>query len=828
MRFKFFLLATIAGALFAQTPIITTSPSPATAITGGTVTLTSSSPVTWGLAPGSIGTLNAIDSTHATYTAPSSGIPAVHMLAGCPGDPNDSIWHTPVNNLPLQSVTWPEAANWTRHVSSDNNFHLGDTEWPGISIADSNATTRTMRFYYGAYNYVPQAWPIPTYQNMYREGGDMRGSQNGADHHLFTTRISDCHHFETYNDALNGYSSICSDGSHTGCNATSGDDWAWNSYTPVGGTGAAGLPDYLLTLHAQEVRDGNINHGLRFTLCTGCIGGLGTGKVYRAPYWPATQADYNSGQNDPNYPPYGAIFRLKASVTAATLCGTAANLATTYCNNIVSALHNFGYIEGDAASGPSAAQVGMDCLEDSNVMAAIGKLSSIPTSDFEAIDPTSLKIASGQPLAGSYAVDVTQGGNNYVKPQGYAVVTAAPTGSVATISTHIALQPIGIGFYNSTIYAIAGESGFQIPYWTTGTTAGFQMQAGATWSITQSAGSGDSITAGGVYTPPASVSSTSTGILTATSTTDPSIKANLFIQVAPASADGHIRIDSGRTSSWTDTKGHRWLADTFIQASSGAMSGNGDYPAPWLDPQLKNNPEEPVYESGLGTTGNAGDFVYRFFVPNGNYKIRMMFGHTCNPWSCGPPHGIPNSVSPVNSSPLMLMTQGVIQEHLYNFGDDPNVMNLQQRHADLYIPAVVSNRFLDIALMGYFNDVTKFCLAGPPANACMGYNTPYLNGLEIIPDSSSPYWALDCDRQVQTLAPGSTLQFYVQDWYTGFNDAVWSVAGPGSIDQTGLYTAPASAANYVPVLIQAKSASHPQYSASRTIWLTGGSTISFK
>lgn len=823
MRLHYSILAAlIVAPLFAQTPTITTSPNPATAITGGTVTLTSSIPVTWGLVSGSIGTLTATDSTHATYTAPSSGIPAVHMLAGCPGDPNDSVWHTPVANLPLQSATWPQAANWTTHLSSDNKIHLGDTEWPGISVADANATSRTMLFYYGSYNYVPQTFPVPTYTNMYREGGDMRGGKNGDDHHEFITRISDCHHFEMYNDWLNGESENCKNGA-AGCTGISGDDWPWYSYSRVGGTGAAGLPDYLLTLHAQEVRDGTINHGIRFTLCPySCIGGYGTGQVFHAAYWPASASDTNSGIQDLNYPPYGAIFRLKASVTAATLCGTTASLATTYCNNIVNALHNYGFIEADASGNPAVAQVGMDCLEDSNVMTAIGRLGSIPTSDFEAVDPTSLKIASN-----SYMVDVTQGGANYVKPQGFAVVTAAPVGDGTTVSTHMILQPVGIGFYDQTIYAIAGEAGFQIPYWTTGTKAGFQMNAGASWSITQSAGTGDSITASGVYTPPASVSSTSIGILTATSTTDGKRTANLFIQVLPASPDGHIRIDSGRTSTWTDTNNHQWLADAFVLASGGVKSGNGDYPgSPWpYDISLKSNPEEHVYESSLQTTGNGGDFVYRFFVPNGRYKVRFMFGTTCNPWGC--PNSNPSSAPPVNHSPVMLLSQNVIQTHSYNFGDNSNVMNLYQRHADTYIPAVVTNNYLNLAIMGYYNDVTKFCLASPTGN-CQGYNTPYLNGLEIIPDPSSPYWVLDCDAQKQTVSLGATLQFYVQDWYTGFSDPVWSIVGPGSIDQTGLYTAPASAANYAPVFVQARSASHPQYSASRTVWVTGGNTISFK
>jgi hypothetical protein len=828
---KFLILFFITLGLFGQVPTVTTSPRPATAITGGTVTLTSSISVTWGLVAGSMGTLNATDSTHATYTAPSGGIPAPHMIAGCPAMPNDSVWHTPLDGLPSLTIAWPESANWVNHVSSDNNFHFGDTEWPGISIADANAGTTNLKFYYGAYGWVPQTFPVPTYLNYYREGGDMRGDANQADHHTFTMRISDCHSFEVYGDNFNGYTRNCQTGggpngtTETGCNAVSGDDWVWSNYTPQGGTGAAGIPDSVLTLHVQEVRDGTINHALRFTLCTGCIGREGRRNVPNSTYWPATQYDQGGGFNDPNYPPYGAIFRLKASITAAAICGTGSDLPTKYCNNIVDALHKYGLIEGDASSGPDIVQVGVDCLEDPSVMSAIGKVGSRPTSIFEPVDMSSLKIQSGQPLAGSYAVDITQGGANYVKPQGYAVVTAAPVGGGTTINVHVTLQPLGIGFYNSTLNVEAGIAGFQIPYWTTGTASGFQMNAGATWSITQSAGTGDSITSGGVYTPPASVPSFGTAILTATSTVDPSVKQNLTVLVFPAPSDGNIRIDTGRSSNWTDRNGHLWLADKFIVASSSVASG-GDFPAPWKY-DLVNNPEEPVYESTVTTTGNAGDFFYRLVAPNGHYKVRLMFGYACQPWGCGS-YNVPSTQPPGNHSPLMLLTQGQIQMHSYNFADDPNVLNLQQRHADAYIPAVVTNNMLNIALMGYFDDMTQYCELGPNP-ACSNANTPYLNGLVVSPDNATaPYWALDCDAQTQTLPLGSTLKFYVQDWYTGFNDPVWSIAGPGSIDQTGLYTAPRSAANYLPVLIQAQSASHPQYSASRRVWLTGGNTISFK
>jgi hypothetical protein len=94
---------------------------------------------------------------------------------------------------------------------------------------------------------------------------------------------------------------------------------------------------------------------------------------------------------------------------------------------------------------------------------------------------------------------------------------------------------------------------------------------------------------------------------------------------------------------------------------------------------------------------------------------------------------------------------------------------------------------------------------------------PMINGLEIIPDSNTtPYLAIDSQQQTG-VAAGSTLQLYSVGWYMS-NAATWSVSGPGSVDQNGLYTAPATAGPAAQtVTITATSTANPSVKATTTL-----------
>jgi hypothetical protein len=139
--------------------------------------------------------------------------------------------------------------------------------------------------------------------------------------------------------------------------------------------------------------------------------------------------------------------------------------------------------------------------------------------------------------------------------------------------------------------------------------------------------------------------------------------------------------------------------------------------------------------------------------------------------------------------------------------------------SDAYIPALVTNNVLEVAVRGVY-----FSTDGPTYPNCGACFAPALNGLEVIPDTTMPHWAIDTQQTVN-ISPGSTLQLYAVDWYTGFSDVQWSIlSGPGSISSAGLYTAPTMQPSAgTAVIIQAQSASNPSISAKATLLLTGTS-----
>jgi hypothetical protein len=271
---------------------------------------------------------------------------------------------------------------------------------------------------------------------------------------------------------------------------------------------------------------------------------------------------------------------------------------------------------------------------------------------------------------------------------------------------------------------------------------------------------------------------------------------------------GSIRIDCGTKGS-TDGNGNVWLADQGFEAGAYVQLG-GDYPG-WFN--AGSSPEIGVYESDIYTFGS--DLVYNFVVPNGNYKIRLMMGTLYN----GQPYYM--STFPYKwSGRLDLEAQGQIAAHNYDFAlNEPSgYTQIVGLPADTYIPAKVTNNTLEIAVRGVFlqSDTAIY------GNACSSCMSPGLNGLEVIPDGTPAHWSIDT-QQMTTVSPGSSLQLYQVDWYTGLSDVQWSIiSGPGTISSAGLYTAPTTQpAGGAGLVIKAQSASNPAVSATATLRFTG-------
>ena len=159
-----------------------------------------------------------------------------------------------------------------------------------------------------------------------------------------------------------------SDGWHAGSGAVW--DLDSNALRPDGWTSAdaAGLPVLPGLLRWKEVRDGDVDHAIRFT----------TDVTSTHHLWPAR---HDAGSRDSlDYPPMGAWFRLKGSYDASSL-GARAQV-------VVAAMKEHGLVLADNGSpwyfqGEQNARWPIGLIED---------LKEIPADQFEAVDVSGLTV----------------------------------------------------------------------------------------------------------------------------------------------------------------------------------------------------------------------------------------------------------------------------------------------------------------------------------------------------------------------------------------------------------------------------------------------------
>lgn len=595
-----------------------------------------------------------------------------------------------------------------------------------------------------------------------------------------------------------------------------------------GSTDAAGLPLEPLLLHLSEVESGNINHAMRFTMCTGCINSNGY-------LWPASSAN---GSNTPNAPMNGTRFRLKSSfvpsgvnsitvtnsgsgyTTAPTITingcqtapaataivsggalqgisvkspgsgcvnptitiggpgtGAAATLNTysPMAQNVLVALQRYGVIVADNGTTGSI-QVSTDIDADPVAAAALSQVDSaaLMGNYLEAVDESSLMVSPT-----SSQVNPT---NPYVQPSNYAVLTATDSNGYVT-SIPIGILPVTVGVPWQSMTFVAGSPGYQLQSWVNGSS-----NQSITWSLTSGPGT---LTAGGLYTPPATIAGETTLVLTATAVADPTASTSIYATVIPSSGNpsGTIRIDVGNSGTYTDSSGNVWQPDAIASEMAGYSIQNDNYPSnAW-----GNITDVALYQTYRYTWGD--DMFYGpFVVPNGNYKLTLLFGmgecsgvYTGSTWDNGLIHGL-----------LALETQGSTQLRI-----DPMaaVNDTCRVPYNVSIPAQVTNNLLTFAV-----------------RATGGYDAhsaPYLNAFSISPDPSTPTIAID-NQQVTNITAGGTAQFYITSWYMS-NSVTWSVSGGGTISQTGLYTAPATASTATTITITATSTVNPSITATATL-----------
>jgi hypothetical protein len=354
------------------------------------------------------------------------------------------------------------------------------------------------------------------------------------------------------------------------------------SNTASAGIDAAGMIALPLVIHSDEIATGAINHALRFT-----AGSAGCG------YWPS-QITPCSGA--PAGPPAGARFRLKNS-TYTSLYPLLSSIEKVLADQLA----HYGLILADA--GYSGQISRSDEFQTATEQAAMVSLNSRLNfqNDFEVVDESSLKLASN-----SYDTN---------SPAEMVIATDLVSGHSARVRVNLQGAAIGVFWPYETF--LVGAPAKQLQAWVTGAS-----NTEIRWSMSPKLGT---LTASGVYTPPASLPNLQSTTITATSSASPRVTATIQIAVLPG---GTVRINAGDTTDYTDNSGHLWYGDQVDGRPLLGIAYDGstyDFGSYGLHSKWTGTSDPSLYDKVAHTTG---DIVYRFNVPNGVYRIDLLTAPT--------------------------------------------------------------------------------------------------------------------------------------------------------------------------------------------------------
>lgn len=566
-----------ASILFAQAPVI--SPLQPSVNQGTTKTFTCtancSTGGTWSCAAtnstgGAATCAGSIGSSSGIYTAPST-VTALASLGGRQLLANDHVYNTRIDSLPVNS----NSATWIAG-SGTQNLIWWQASKP-INYTNGSTPTQSAVFYYtpgnnGSFQIpaFPGIWP---FEARIEDGWIGAQINQNSDHHLLTIDTTTGNLQDMYQ-----WYAIGLNGSCPTCNSQSGVQYSAGSYALSGGASsdAAGMYITPLMLRLQDVKqaiasNGTINHALRFTLNQGyCASSF---------IWPAQTFSADGGTV-----PFGARFRLKSSFNISGYSAIAQILLTQ--------LKQYGIILADGGTGWS---IDTEATKwPTNIWNAIMEISNvnpISNTNLEAVDESSLEVSAASGLTT----------NNRE------IITFTRTSDSVTSSTDVALTGVVVSFpYSTNIVQIqVGAPAYQL--------VALANIGSLTWSMSPSLGT---LSTSGLYTPPGSVSVPTAVTVTATSSVNTAVAAQLTVNVFPA---GPIRLVPGSVpgvyeyqmvpTTYTDTSGNAW----YSIGDDGGFANGCSTITGTLDPTLYCN-EYNYYTSG------ANDSRYDFLVPNGIYQ----------------------------------------------------------------------------------------------------------------------------------------------------------------------------------------------------------------
>lgn len=283
-------------------------------------------------------------------------------LAVCPVFPADNVWNTPVAQLPVDARSNAYVAS----IGATTGLHpdFGSGTWDGgpmgipYNTVSGNPPKVPISFDY-ADESDPGPYPIPSNPVL----------EYSSDHHLLIVNQDDCTLYETWDTRQESGAWRAGSGAFFNLRSNALRTSGWTS------ADAAGLPIFPGLARCEEVEAGAIHHALRFT----------AQRTQRKFVWPAQH--YASSITDPNVPPMGQRFRLKASFDISSYSPQTQILLT--------ALKTYGMFLADNGSNWYLSGAPGACWNDEVL---VNELRTVTGSAFEAVDESGLMVSadSGQ------------------------------------------------------------------------------------------------------------------------------------------------------------------------------------------------------------------------------------------------------------------------------------------------------------------------------------------------------------------------------------------------------------------------------------------------
>jgi hypothetical protein len=282
-------------------------------------------------------------------------------LGGCDVFPSNNIWNARVDALPVEARSSAYVNSIGSGVTLHPDFGAGlyrggpigipfkvvPASQPGVTISFGDPDESD-----------PGPYPVPADAPV--EGGP----SSSGDRHVLILRQGECKLYELANAYPNANGSW---------RASWGATWDLNTNAlrPAGWSSAdaAGLPILPGLVRYEEIAAGKIDHAIRFTAPV----------TQRAYVWPARH--FASSNTDPNVPPMGQRFRLKASFD---LSGFSRDTRV-----ILEAMKTHGIILADNGSAWYVTGAPDERWNNDQLNAEFDRVRG---SDFEAVDVSSLRV----------------------------------------------------------------------------------------------------------------------------------------------------------------------------------------------------------------------------------------------------------------------------------------------------------------------------------------------------------------------------------------------------------------------------------------------------